>query len=202
MAGVRRGGEGGIEGAGSGGEWGRRAFTLVELLVVVAILGLLVSMLLPALGQARTRAQSAACVSHHRQLAMALHLYAGDADDRLPYNLGASGIREAIESGRYHNWATSLLNWELDPGNTNLAWLRGGGLGPFVSGSAEVYRCPADRALSALQRNARWSFRARSVSLNAMVGNAGEFLQGYSNTNNPGYRQYFRLGDIRSPSGI
>jgi prepilin-type processing-associated H-X9-DG protein len=35
-----------------------------------------------------------------------------------------------------------------------------------------------------------------------MVGNAGEFMQGYSNTNNPGYRQYLRLGDIRTPSGI
>lgn len=181
---------------------GTAGFTLVELLVVIAVIGILASMLLPALNQARSRAQSAVCMANHRQLSLALHLYAGEFEDRLPYNLGAGGTREAVETDTYQNWANSLLNWELDPGNTNLAWLRAGGLGPFLSGSVEVYRCPADRALSAIQRQAGWSARARSVSLNAMIGNAGEFMQGYSNTNNPGYRQYLRLGDVRAPATI
>lgn len=192
--------EGGYQ-AGKG-PGGRPGFTLVELLVVIAIIGVLASMLLPALSQARARAQSAACVGNHRQLSLAMHLYAGEFEDRLPYNLGASGTREAVETDSYENWANSLLNWELDEGNTNLAWLRAGGLGPFLSGGVGVYRCPADRALSPLQRRAGWSGRARSISLNAMIGNAGEFMQGYSNTNNPGYRQYLRLGDVRAPSAI
>lgn len=179
-----------------------RGFTLVELLVVIAVIGVLASLLLPALHQARQRGQSAACLGNHRQISVALHLYSGDSEDRLPYNLGASGTQAAVDSGRFDNWATSLLNWELDPGNTNLAWLRAGGLGPFLGGGVGVLRCPSDKVLSGIQRSAGWTARARSVSLNAMVGNAGEFMYGASNTNNPGYRQYLRLGDIRAPASI
>lgn len=191
--------EGGIQ---AGVRFLARGFTLIELLVVMAVIAVLASLLLPALGRARVRAGAAACLSQHRQLALSLHLYAGDSEDRLPNNFGASGTREAIESGRFDNWATSLLNWELDPANTNRGWLQAGGLGPFLSGSVEVLRCPADRVLSPLQRQAGWTGRARSVSLNAMVGNAGEFMRGYYNTNNPDYRQYIRLGDVRAPSTI
>ena len=177
-------------------------FTLVELLTVVAVIGILASLLVPALSQVRAKGQAAVCLGNHRQLSLALHLYAADAEDRLPYNLGASGTRQAVESGRYDNWATSLLNWELDPANTNVTWLRAGGLGPFLSGGTGVYRCPSDRVLSPIQRASGWSARSRSVSLNAMVGDAGEFVQSGRNTNNPSYRQYLRLGDIRIASGI
>lgn len=180
----------------------RAGFTLVELLVSISVLGVLAALLLPALARARERGRSAACMANHRQLSLAMHLYAGDSEDRLPHNFGASGTRGAVESGRFDNWATSLLDWELEPGNTNLAWLRAGGLGPFLGGGVGVLRCPADRAVSAIQRAAGWTARARSVSLNAMVGNAGEFMYGASNTNNPGYRQYLRLGDIRAAAGI
>lgn len=191
-----------MRGRGGAANGPRLGFTLVELLVVVAVLGILASLLLPVLAQARTRGQSALCLSNHRQLSVALHLYAGDAEDRLPNNFGASGTEEAVHSGRFDNWATSLLNWELDESNTNRAWLIAGGLGPFLSAGVEVLHCPSDRVVSPLQRSAGWRSRARSVSLNAMVGNAGEFMQGYSNTNNPGYRQYLRLGDIRAAAQI
>lgn len=187
------------------GRWddvGGRAFTLVEVLVTVGIVAVLGSLLLPALGAARERGRAAVCLGHHRQLSLALHLYAADGEDRLPHNFGATGTLEAVESGRFDNWATSLLNWELDPGNTNRHWLRAGGLGPHLAGEVSVLRCPSDRVLSALQRAAGWSSRARSISLNAMVGNAGEFMEGHSNTNNPRYRQFLRLSDVRSPSRI
>jgi prepilin-type N-terminal cleavage/methylation domain-containing protein/prepilin-type processing-associated H-X9-DG protein len=194
--GSNRGGRRGIHRLGAAG------FTLIELLVVVAVIGVLASLLLPALAQARVRAVSAACLGHHRQLGISLHLYAGDAEDQLPNNFGASGTREAIESGRFDNWATSLLNWELDASNTNRAWLASGGLGPFLSGGVEILRCPGDRVLSPLQRQAGWTSRGRSVSLNAMMGNAGEFMKGSYNTNNPDYRQYVRLGDVWRPSAL
>ncbi len=59
----------------------RHAFTLVELLVVVAIIAILAAMLLPALTQAKERGRRAICMSNLRQLGIGLQLYAGDNND-------------------------------------------------------------------------------------------------------------------------
>lgn len=55
-----------------------RAFTLVELLVVVAIIALLIAMLLPALSRAREQAKRVSCASNLRQNGLALLMYAND----------------------------------------------------------------------------------------------------------------------------
>src|SRR5690242_7268710 len=56
----------------------RQAFTLIELLIVVAIIAILAAMLLPALTKAKMKAYGIMCMNNHRQLAMAWRNYSLD----------------------------------------------------------------------------------------------------------------------------
>jgi prepilin-type N-terminal cleavage/methylation domain-containing protein/prepilin-type processing-associated H-X9-DG protein len=184
------------------GQGRRNGFTVVELLVVIAIIGILASLVLPPLARAKARGQSTYCANNLRQVGLALHLYAGDHEDALPYNMGPGGIKQTVAAGKYQNWVNNVMSWDLDPDNTNTTLLTTGGLGPYLSGVSSVYRCPADHALDTVQRAAGWTARVRSISMNAMLGNAGEFMESGVNTNNPSYKQFLRLADIPEPSRI
>ena len=63
----------------------RRGFTLIELMVVVAIVALIAAILLPVFAKVRERGRQTACLSNLRQLSLATFQYAQDSDDHYPY---------------------------------------------------------------------------------------------------------------------
>lgn len=179
-------------------------FTLIELLVVIAIIAILAGLLLPTLARSKTRAQGVVCRNNARQLTFAWILYYGDNEDKLVYNLGGSLVssRGAVAPSGMPNWVANTMDWTLNPDNTNTTFTANSLLASYAGFSIPLYRCPADHALSDAQRQAGWTARVRSVSMNAMVGDPGALLNNGANINNPGYRQFLRQTEIPSPAGI
>ena len=163
----------------------RNGFTLIELLVVIAIIAILAALLLPALANAKKRAQGIVCLSNMKQLQLAAILYSSNNTDYMPANvtLRAGGDSTSGNPNWVDGQFTSPNNGGITEspsgcatnifylgvqGNTGYGVTLIGSIGKYAKAGG-VYHCPADKFL-----DPTWHVeRVRSCSANAWVDGTG-----------------------------
>jgi prepilin-type N-terminal cleavage/methylation domain-containing protein/prepilin-type processing-associated H-X9-DG protein len=131
-----------------------RAFTLIELLVVVALIGVLIALLLPAVQSAREAARRTQCVNNLKQIGLAMHNYHGMHDTFPPGYISSTqgGLPAGPDIGPGWGWATMLL-YHLEQGplysavNFSLATTDPGS-GTVRRPSLSVFLCPSNTGAS------------------------------------------------------
>lgn len=118
----------------------RKAFTLIEMLVVIAIIAILAALLMPAISRAREEAYKASCISNVHQVGLYLQSFRTDNKRTEP----VSGLR--YDYGRAPSWAIDVdpnlnndgrADWAYD---SSLSIAR---LYPAYADTQEVFQCPA-----------------------------------------------------------
>jgi prepilin-type N-terminal cleavage/methylation domain-containing protein/prepilin-type processing-associated H-X9-DG protein len=126
------------------------AFTLIELLVVMAIISILASMLLPALGKAKEKGVTIYCVNNLREMGFAMQMYGDDSNDRLPVS-----------------YANILITNQgaFNTPNPSNAWTAA--LQPYYQ-NTNILRCPA---LSSRYHQSGFSYFMGSAAFAVLAGN-------------------------------
>ncbi len=134
----------------------QKGFTVIELMVVLATLGVLAAMLVPALAQTRQNSQVVQCLANQRQLAVAWIMFARDNNDRLVQNRGLDNapntylgnplLMADLKPGAIHqDWCPGNMRVQAVANSQDL-WIEAGLLYPYLK-SLQVYHCPADKTL-------------------------------------------------------
>lgn len=170
-----------------------RAFTLIELLLVVAIIALLISILLPALGSARKTARTAICSSNLHQYGLGLALYGQDARGSIAqFNWTINSRQSQWAELNNHagaiytahaNQANDIIRRHYDPSmvafndlmlNRNFSYLvmlDGGYIGDGKLPIQGIV-CPEDQRALTWQRNAQTLIRYPNPAASAVLANA------------------------------
>jgi prepilin-type N-terminal cleavage/methylation domain-containing protein/prepilin-type processing-associated H-X9-DG protein len=136
----------------------RKAFTLVELLVVIGIIALLIAILLPALNRARESAAQIKCLSNLRQLGYATIMYNNEFKGHFP----TPGIYAATP------YPEDWIVWEPGFGleQSNLARYLGG---DAMHMPPDVFRCPSDSEYNSHNANSAGAIYTYSYTVNWMI---------------------------------
>jgi prepilin-type N-terminal cleavage/methylation domain-containing protein len=173
------------------------AFTLVELLVVIAVIAILAAILLPVLDKAKVRGQGIQCVSNLRQLTMGWQVYADENGGH--YAANASTPAPVGEDAGNPSWVAGVISTSATSDNTNTALLVGqayepfGSIGGYVKNPG-VYHCPGDHS----QDPGNHSLRVRSVSMNGWI-NPGQTNTAASYWD-MGFRRFTQAADFHGIS--
>lgn len=165
------------------------AFTLTDLVTMLAVLALLAMLLLPA--AARTQADSRAfqCLNNNRELNRAWRMWADDNQDRIPYASGDTVSYSPL------TWVSGGL--DFNPANRS-NWdptvdIMRSPLWPYCGTNLSIWKCPSDSSYVVV--NGVPKPRVRSFCMNLYLG----AFSGSSGGLFTGYRIYLKLTDITTP---
>jgi prepilin-type N-terminal cleavage/methylation domain-containing protein len=143
-----------------------KAFTLVEMLVVIAIILFLAALLMPALQRVKETAKMAKCISNMRQISMATFMYAADNDGFAPYEINTV-VADGFFTQRSHNESDSTYDKDYPKNKWFAEYLPGGANGKMNS----VAYCPKGGVLGDIGPNvSKAPFFNNSYGINPDLG--------------------------------